>query len=147
MMTTTDLLDELYARWRNQDIDGLCDLFTEDCVYQDMAMRVIVNGRTGIREFAAGVYGAMPDFNVSFRSRFATEWFGAGEWTISATWNGVYEGIDGSGRAVRFEGVSYYEFRDGKIARNVDCWDPTVLMEQLGVRAARLESLSPGADA
>jgi ketosteroid isomerase-like protein len=42
---------------------------------------------------------------------------------------------------------AFYEFRDGKIARNVDCWDPTVLMEQMGVRAARLDALRSGSAA
>jgi steroid delta-isomerase-like uncharacterized protein len=140
-MNQVDVLDELYRHWRNQDIDGLAALFTDDCVYEDMAMRVIHTGKPALIGFVTGVYGSMPDFNVTFRSRFATPDYGAGEWTISATWQGDYEGVDVSGRQIRFHGLSFYEFKLGKIARNVDCWDPTVVMEQLGVLPEGLAAL------
>jgi steroid delta-isomerase-like uncharacterized protein len=147
MTEAVELLDNLYRHWRAQDIEGLCALFTDDCIYEDMAMRVVHEGKQALARFVSGVYGSMPDFEVVFRRRFATGRHGAGEWTVTATWRGPYEGVDVTGKRVRFEGISFYEFRDGKIARNVDCWDPTVLMEQLGVRAGRLNDLVPGAGA
>ena len=140
-MTLAAIMDTLYACWNRQDIPGLCALFTEDCRYEDMAMRVTYSGRTQLAEFARGVFTAMPDFRLSFRSRAVDTDTAAAEWTIEATWNGEYEGIDVTGGHVRFDGISFYTFRDGKIAGNVDCWDPTVVMEQLGVRAGRLENL------
>ena len=144
MTESAEILDDLYQRWRTQDIEGLCALFTDDCIYEDMATRVVHRGKQELAQFVSGVYSGMPDFNVVFRRRFAAGCHGAGEWTITATWRGLYEGVDVTGKPVRFEGLSFYEFRDGRIARNVDCWDPTVLMEQLGVRAGRLDSLLPG---
>jgi len=143
-MDQAEILDALYAHWRAQDIDKLAALFTDDCIYEDMAMRVVHSGKQALIGFVTGVYQTMPDFDVSFRKRFATEALGAGEWTISATWMGLYEGIDVSGTRICFHGISFYEFRDGKIARNVDCWDPTVVMEQLGVVQERLTALRHG---
>ena len=141
MMDRMEILDALYAHWRAQDIAGLTALFTDDCVYEDMAMHVVHVGKPALIAFVSGVYETMPDFDVRFRQRFATAEFGAGEWTISATWTGLYEGIDVSGTRICFHGISFYEFRGGKIARNVDCWDPTVVMEQLGVAPGRLADL------
>jgi len=140
-MTNAELLDTLYAYWRGKNVQGILALFTDDCVYIDMAMRATFHGKDKLRDFIEDVYRSVPDFSVVYRNRFAGDKFGAGEWTISGTRQGQYEGVDVSGVPVRFEGLSFYEFRDGKISRNTDCWDPTVVMEQLGVLDLRLKRL------
>ncbi|QIB67322.1 ester cyclase [Kineobactrum salinum] len=127
------LLEDVYAAWRRHDIDGLVSHFTEDCVYEDLAMGATNNGRDGLRQFAEEVLKTMPDFRVEYTRRFATEEFGAGQWVITATWNGDFEGVDCTGKPVKFTGLSYYEFEGDKISKGMDCWDFTVMMKQFGV--------------
>lgn len=137
-----ELMDRLYQSWREQNPETLIDCFTDDCTYTDMAMRVVMRGKKELAGFVNEVYKTMPDFHVEHSVRFASATRGSGYWTISATWNGPFEGIDRTGTKVRFEGISLYEFRDGKISRNIDCWDPTMLYEQFGILPAALRSLS-----
>ncbi len=61
---------------------------------------------------------------------------------ISATWRGPFEGLDRTGTRISFTGLALYQFRDGKICLNLDCWDPTVLYEQFGVLPAALQTLT-----
>jgi steroid delta-isomerase-like uncharacterized protein len=137
----TVLLDELVDAWNRHDIPSLLSLFTDDCVYEDMALGVINRGKEALSGFAREVFRTMPDFHLSFPRRFATAHEGASDWVITATWNGSFEGADCTGRKIAFTGLSIYTFRDGKLASNRDCWDYASLMRQFGVLAANLRSL------
>jgi len=135
------LLDEIVVAWSKRNIPALLALFTDDCVYEDMAMGVVNHGKHELSCFATEVFKTMPDFTLRFPKRFATAHEGASEWIITATWNGLFEGVDCTGREITFTGLSMYTFRDGKLASNRDCWDYTSLMRQLGVLGANLRSL------
>ncbi len=135
------LMDDVYAAWRAHDVEGVVRHFTEDCVYEDMAMGVVNRGRDGLRHFAREVLATMPDFKVVYERRFATETEGAGEWVITATWNGPFEGVDCTGKKIRFTGLSIYRFRDGLISYAKDCWDYTVMMKAFGVLRPDLKDL------
>jgi len=136
------LLENIYAAWRDQDLDRIASLFTDDCTYEDMAMGVVFNGNQEVRAFAEEVYTTMPDFNVTYIKKFATDTHGAGQWLIKATWNGEFEGVDCSGKKIEFTGISYYEFADGKVAKAQDCWDYTAMMQQFGVIRDSLKGLA-----
>ncbi|MEX1147696.1 MAG: SgcJ/EcaC family oxidoreductase [Sphingomonadales bacterium] len=135
------LLDDMYAAWRAHDAEKVASYYAQDCVYEDMAMGVVNRGRDGVLNFAREVYGTMPDFRVEYETRFATETDGAGQWIITATWNGPFEGVDRTGRKVRFTGLSLYRFRDGKISHAKDCWDFSVMMKQMGLLREDLRGL------
>lgn len=135
------LLDELADAWSAHDIPALLAIFTDDCLYEDMAMGVVNRGKAQLCHFAEEVFKTMPDFQLQFPKRFATDTDGASEWVIKATWSGPFEGVDCTGSNITFMGFSMYTFRDGKIASNRDCWDYTAMMRQFGVLATSLRSL------
>jgi steroid delta-isomerase-like uncharacterized protein len=135
------LLDELVEAWCSHDISALLNLFIDDCLYEDMAMGVVNRGKAQLRHFAEEVFKTMPNFHLRFPQRFATEQHGASEWVITATWAGLFEGVDCSGRDITFTGLSMYTFRDSKLASNRDCWDYTSMMRQFDVLGTSLRSL------
>ncbi len=136
------LMDANYAAWRKHDPDLIASNFTDDAVYEDTAFGVVMNGPAEIKAFAEECFTSQRNFHVEYRFRFANDTHGAGEWTITTTWNGEFEGVDKTGQEVTFSGISIYEFRDGKICRNVDCWDPGQLYRQFGVLPADLKELA-----
>lgn len=136
------LLDDMYSAWRAHDPEKVASYYTDDCVYEDMAMGVVNRGKDQVLDFAREVYATMPDFRVVYETRFATETHGCGQWVITATWNGPFEGMDRTGWKVEFTGLSLYEFRDGKIALAKDCWDFTVMQKQLEVLRSDLRDLA-----
>lgn len=135
------LIDTLARTWNSHDVDRLLTLFTPDCHYEDMAMGAVNSGHAGLRQFATEVLKTMPDFRLEFPKRFATDTHGASHWIITATWNGPFEDRDASGKRIRFTGLSWYEFRGGKVAKNYDCWDFTVMMKAFGTLRADLRAL------
>lgn len=141
------IFDQLEAAWSLKDIDALVELFTEDCVYEDLALGARHVGHDGIREFAEGVYAGMPDFHLSFPVRVVTPERGSSHWVIRAHWNGDFEGLDRTGHPIEFTGLSSYVFRDGRIAHNIDCWNYVQMIKAFGVLPADLAALpsaSPG---
>jgi len=135
------LLDANYVAWRDHDADRIATYFTEDATYEDMAMGVVFTGREEIKGFAREVFTTMPNFRVAYTKRFATDTFGAGQWVISATWEGEFEGVDCTGKSIEFTGLSYYSFKDGLIASAQDCWDYTAMMTAFGVLRESLHTL------
>lgn len=135
------IFDELEHAWSTKDIAALTALFTPDCVYEDMALGARHEGHAGVKEFALAVFETMPDFHLQFPVRLVTPTRGASHWIISAHWNGPFEGVDRTGHPITFTGLSSYEFRDGKILRNIDCWDSMVMIKAFGVLPAALAGL------
>lgn len=135
------VLDAMYAGWCNQDINAIIDCFTEDGMYEDRAMGTKHCGHDSIATFAAEGFASQPDFHVEYIRRFATERYGAGEWLIKSTWAGEFEGVDTTGIRIEFRGLSFYEFRNGKICYACDDWDYRQLMRQLGVISQDLRVL------
>ena len=135
------LLDLNYEAWRAHDVNKIVSYFAEDASYEDMAMGVTFHGKEEIASFASEVFSQMPDFHVEYAKRFATERFGAGQWIITATFDGEFEGIDCTGKRIEFTGLSYYSFESGKIATAQDCWDYTAMMQAFGVLRQSLRHL------
>jgi len=135
------IFDRLEKAWSGQDIDALVELFTEDCVYEDMALAARYVGHEGIRELAKGVFARMPDVTLVFPVRVVTPERGSSHWVIRAHWNGDFEGIDRTGRPIEFTGLSSYVFRDGRIAHNIDCWDYVQMIRGFEVVPADLAAL------
>jgi steroid delta-isomerase-like uncharacterized protein len=119
----------------------MLSLFTDDCVYEDMAMGAINRGKAQLRKFAEEVLQTMPDFHVTFINPFATDEWGAASWEIKATWNGLFEGVDCTGQGIEFAGLSMYRFRDGRFCLARDCWDYTAMIRNFGVLPPDLRSL------
>lgn len=137
----TACLDANYAAWRTHDLDAICACYTDDCVYEDKTVRAQFHGKDGVRDFASQIFTNMPDFNVALTRRFATEHHGAGEWLITGTWNGEFEGVDCTGKKIQFSSLYLFDITDGKIAYVQDRWDYTVMMEEFGVLKKGLRHL------
>src|SRR5690606_2378852 len=100
------LLDDMYKAWSDHDVEKVVGYYTDDCVYEDMAMGVVNRGKEALRQFIRDSYKALPDFRVVYTQRFASDSRAAGQWVITGTWNGLFEGVDCTGTKIRFTGLS-----------------------------------------
>jgi predicted ester cyclase len=141
MTITEAIFDDLEKAWSEKDIDALVALFTEDCIYEDMALGARHAGHAGVREFAEGVFAVMPDFSLTFPVRVVTAERGSSHWIIRAHWNGDFEGIDRTGHPIEFTGLSSYSFRGDRIVHNIDCWDYVAMIKAFGVLPSGLAAL------
>ena len=128
-----NLLAQYPTLWTRHDVDAVVALFTDDCCYEDAALRWTHRGKHELREFAAKVFTMHADFRLRYLSSFATVARGAAEWVIDATFQDEFEGVVVPATAISFRGATLFEFRDGKISRNTDFWDYADWMRQLGI--------------
>lgn len=135
-MTTFDpvqIIEAWAEAWSTRDIEKLASLFTDDCIYEDVALGMVSRGKQELRAFAEGVFATMPDFKLELTSRFATEKWAAMEWIMSGTPVADTPPFAATGKsfsAVR--AVTIIELEGGKIRRNSDYWDGVIVMKQMG---------------
>jgi len=127
MADNLHLIEQHLKAWSSGDIDGILACFTEDCVFEDLALQSAFEGHDALREFAVAVFAAVPDFQWN-----ATTVFGDGgrfctESHFTGTQTGDFPGIPATGKAVDIPCLSVDEIRDGRIRRHAitGAWPPT----------------------
>lgn len=131
------VLDEWAAAWKSHDIERLLRLFTDDCVYEDVALGAVSRGHEELRAFAAQTFAILPDFDLRVTSQFICGSGAAIEWVMSGTQAFAVPGFPAEGKG--FSGLraaTIVQFRDGKIQRNTDYWDGAAVLRQTGVLPA-----------
>lgn len=100
-MTNEELIYEFFRRSDAGDVDGLLELFADDCSYSTVLLDRDVTGKAELRDF--------------FRLHLGN-WSEHREWATSV----IVEG-DAAGSEVHFEGVS----TDGRevVMDNLNVWD------------------------
>ena len=139
-MSQTDLervLDEWAAAWTTHDVERLVALFTEDGLYEDVALGSVSRGHAELRDFAAQTFAILPDFQLQVTSRFVCGNRAAIEWVMSGTQAFAVPGFPAEGKSFSsLRAVTIVEFRGARIHRNTDYWDGAAVLRQTGVLPA-----------
>lgn len=112
----TGLMELLVAHtdaWNRHDLDGLMQLFTDDCVFEaaggNEACGTTYAGLEAVRDSFADILSALPDAHFGDGGHgLLSDDRGVSEWTLSGTL------ADGS--KVEINGCDFITVRDGKIA-------------------------------
>ena len=133
-----DFIERWEAAWDTHDPGQVCELMTDDVVYNDSAWPKEMHGHSDVREFLEYTWAGMPD--TRFRSTdgpylHPAEPKAAFYWRGTATQTGRIEppGLNPTGKSVDFNGADFHEYRDGKVARLTIVFDMADVMRQLGV--------------
>lgn len=100
--------EQYLEAWNDHDIDRLLEFFTDDCVYEDVALGRINKGKEELRKFAEETFETFPDFGVvdergvfgASHGRFASEW------TMSGTHEGDQPGFPATHKRFSVRGGS-----------------------------------------
>jgi steroid delta-isomerase-like uncharacterized protein len=110
----------------------MASFFTDDCIYEDLAVGTVNRGKEGVKGWARFTFAAFPDYKIELTSCFVSgNWVGS-EWLMSGTHRGDLPELRATGRAFSLRGVSIAEFEGTKIRRNTDYWNMVTLLQQLG---------------
>jgi steroid delta-isomerase-like uncharacterized protein len=136
-MTTSDaarLIEAWAEAWSSPTRkERFVSFFTDDCVYEDVAMGVVNHGKTELENFLTLTFGAFPDFKVELTSHFvAGTWAGA-EWVMSGTHKGDLPGLPATHKKVSIRGASVFELQGNQFRRCADYWDMATFLKQIGV--------------
>ena len=137
---TRDEMVELCREWQDawveHDLPALTRLYADE-VELDSPMAGNVTGREAVTKASAGVFGALPDMDMTAepplidgnRAAIAAEFAG--------THVGSFMGLTLTDKPFRFQLVFLLDVKDGKIVRDRRIYDFTGLMVQLGVLKAK----------
>jgi steroid delta-isomerase-like uncharacterized protein len=125
--------DEL-AAVNSHDVNKILPFFTDDCVYEDVALGLVSRGKKELNGFFNTVFVDLPDFKLEVKSVFgASDWVGF-EWVMTGTFaHSSIPGMPATGKKFSVRGASIRELRNGKVSRNSDYWNLASFMQQVGL--------------
>jgi steroid delta-isomerase-like uncharacterized protein len=126
------LIDEWAAAWSSHDMERVLALFTDDCVYDDVALGLVNHGQEELRTFGQRFLVFSPDLRLELTAQSRSGLVAHAEWVFSGTQRAEFMGRPTSGKHWSLRGASGFELRDGKIQRCSDYWDVGALLNQLG---------------
>ena len=127
------VLEQHYAAWSKGDVEGILTCFTDDCLFEDVALETIFEGKAGVRRFAEMTFTAVPDFRWTPMAILIDGSRAATEWRMTGTQTGDTPRVRGTGKSFSVPGSSFLEIRAEKIHRNRDYWSLATYLTQLGV--------------
>lgn len=133
MIEVNHALDLWAEGWSSHNMATVASVFTDDCIYEDVALGVVNHGKNELKAFGDGFIAGAPDVKVEVTSRFSAGDMAAAEWEMSGTHNGDLPGMPATGKPFSLRGVSVFEMRGDSISRCSDYWDLATFKRQLGL--------------
>ena len=115
-MTTVDTstnarLVQDWARLLSRDqLDNLLQLFTDDVIYEDVALGAVNVGKDALRAFAENFLLVFPDVTLELSLTFSTATHGGTEWVMRGTQAGDLPDLPATGKRMTLRGASVFEF-------------------------------------
>ena len=127
------LLEDWAEAWSSPEKEEkFLALFTEDCVYEDVAMGMVNHGKAEIKNFYHLTFSAVPDCKLELHTRFVAGNHAAAEWLISGTHTGDFPGLPASNNHVSIRGTSVFDLQGNQFSRCSDYWDMASFLKQIG---------------
>ena len=135
-MTTREQIlaanEATFRAWNAHDPDAVAEIFAEDAEIVDVAASQTIRGRDAIRRRASDLIDAFPDFHLERRMLLIDGTTNADRWVMTGTHEGVYFGLEPTGRRVEVHGATFSEFDDaGLVVRDTHYIDVNALLQQL----------------
>ena len=103
---TTVLIKEYTATWNAHDTEKLASFFTDDCVYEEVAIGKITRGKEEFKAFINDFFAAFPDTNFELTLNFNSDNWYCAEWIWTGTHKGPMAGLPATGKKFAVRGVS-----------------------------------------
>jgi steroid delta-isomerase-like uncharacterized protein len=130
---STKMLENYFTSWNSQDVEGILSFFTDDCLYEDVALKRIVRGKSALRALLESVFVDIAGFRMEIKSVFSAGSWGASEWTMSGRFVHSSDPVlTATGKSFLVRGATFFELSNGKISRNTDYLDLTEFLKQVG---------------
>jgi len=116
------------------DINKLISLFSENCLYEEVATGRRYTGRDNIAAYIRSTIDGIPDTKFTTVNVLATDSLAVVEWiwtgTNSVGWADM--GIPATNKSLKLRGLSIMEIENGLITRNSDYWDWKSFLKGIG---------------
>ncbi len=124
--------------WNKGNIDKVYpDLVHPDCVFHTVGQGgESLVGLQGFHQIYDPIQAAFREINFTVDEVVESGDVAAVRWTCTARHVGDQMGVAPSGKAVRFSGMGFAHFKDGKVTHTWDEWDRLGFMKQIGAIAS-----------
>jgi len=126
-----ELVRDLDAAWASWDVERVISCFTDDCLYEDLAVGAVKKGKKEVSDFLREFSVGFPDVRAEFTGHCFSNDRLCFEWIMTGTNSGDRPGKPATGKRFSIRGVSVAEFSGGKIARQTDYYDMVTFLRQL----------------
>ena len=116
--------------WTSHDKALLLEQYADDCVHEDLPMKMVSRGRKELSDFVDFVFTITDDFAIELKACLSSGDRGASEWVITGTAVREIPGTFRAGQALRIRGASIFAFQDGRVHRQTDFWDSATATSQ-----------------
>jgi steroid delta-isomerase-like uncharacterized protein len=125
-------LSKVYIEAVNShNVEKMISFFTDDCIYEDMAVGVANHGKRETEAFVTGWFIFSEDMHFEVTSFFSAGDWAATEWIMTGTYTGDLPGIPANNKRFSVRGSSVIEIRGDKISRNTDYWNFAMFLKQV----------------
>ena len=133
---TADQIREFFtvqeAHWRSRNAEGLAQGHARDGIIESPIFRT-VRGAQAIAVSYTTLFDIFPDWDLTTDDLLIDGNRIAQPFTVTATHEGEFMGLPGSGKKFTIQGVRLFTMRDGLIAHEKRFYDFTGLLIQIGV--------------
>jgi steroid delta-isomerase-like uncharacterized protein len=126
-----ELVRDLDAAWVSWDVKRILSYFTDDCLYEDLAVGAAKRGKEEVSDFLSGFSIGFPDVSAKITGHCFSNDRLCFEWIMTGTNSGDRPGKPATGKRFSIRGASVAEFTGGKIARQSDYYDMLTFLRQL----------------
>jgi steroid delta-isomerase-like uncharacterized protein len=125
----TKMLEDYFTTWNSQDVEKILSFFTDDCLYEDVALKRIVRGKAELRALLVSAFTDIAGLKMDSKSVFSSGNWGASEWTMSGRFvHSSVPSLTATGESFLVRGATVFELSNGKISRNTDYLDVTAFL-------------------
>jgi steroid delta-isomerase-like uncharacterized protein len=136
-MALSPLLEEWLAAFNAGEPEQLLALYTDDAVWEEVAIGLDARGPDQIRAHLERLFTASPDINYAVTSGFVADDHAVLEWVVTGTYSADFPGLPpATGQSFSFRGASVFTLADGKISHYTEYWDAYTFLVQLGALPA-----------
>ena len=118
--------------WSIASRPGFLQIFSDDCLYRDIAAGTVMNGKQELGDFFDLIRNALPDFKVINDLISLGEHGGTIQWHMTGTHEGELFGNAPTHKQIRVYGACVIRIKGDKIVECTDYYDMKTLYRQLG---------------
>jgi steroid delta-isomerase-like uncharacterized protein len=131
----TRMLEDYFIAWNSQDVEKILSFYTDDCLYEDVALKRIVRGKAELRALLESVFTDIAGLKMDIKSVFSSGNWVASEWTMSGRFiHSSFPLLIATGKSFRVRGATIFELSNDKISRNTDYLDVTAFFHYKNIK-------------
>lgn len=121
----------------SHDPERMLELWDDDGVEEVLPAGSVFRGKQEIGAFLRALLGSSSDLEVTVDRVVADDSRAVVEWRFRGTFDGSFQGLEPTGKALDLRGVDILEIEDGRVKRLTAYYDASTFARQVGMLPAQ----------